>query len=133
MTKIWIVEDDDSIRSCLESFLKFEGFPVEAFAEGEVAIQKASENPTDFWADLVFLDLYTDAMPAFEFVQCLKDLATRFKQRMPTICVISGAIDIEKASQSLNADSFFQKPFEILDLIQYAKQVPSQIAAIKAS
>jgi DNA-binding response OmpR family regulator len=126
MPKVWIVEDNDTIRECLIMFLSMEGFQVEAFSEGRVALQNALENPTKIWPELVLLDLYTDAMSPFHFVQKLSALASQLRKRSPKICVVSAASDIEDISGLLNADSFFQKPFDIPALIHYAKQTCAQ-------
>ncbi|MFL5815907.1 MAG: response regulator [Bdellovibrionia bacterium] len=121
MNKIWIVEDNDVIRDCLTSLLAFESFEVSAFAEGGIALKSASENP-GIWADLVLLDLYTEAMSAQDFVDGLKSLAAQLSLRVPKICVISGAAEIQEISRRLNADFFFQKPFQMQDLVAYAKK-----------
>jgi response regulator RpfG family c-di-GMP phosphodiesterase len=98
-----------------------EGFGAHAYAEGGAALQDASENSSNVWPDLVFLDLYTEAMSASDFVQGLGSLASQLGLPLPKICVVSGAADIEAISRQLNADFFFQKPFEIPELIEYAK------------
>jgi DNA-binding response OmpR family regulator len=125
MNKIWIVEDNDVIRECLASLLEIEGFQVNAFAEGDTALKYAPENPSGAWPNLVLLDLYTDAMSAQEFVDSLNLLAARLDLRVPKICVVSGAADIEEASHLLNADAFFQKPFNMQELVLYAKKACS--------
>lgn len=122
MPRIWIVEDNDTIRDCLTAFLNLEGFQVNAYAEGGVALRNVSENPAEVWPELVFLDLYTEALSAYAFVQGLTSLAHRLQRRLPKVCVVSGATDIEMNTRLLNADNFFQKPFDIPELIRYAKQ-----------
>jgi DNA-binding response OmpR family regulator len=122
MTRIWLVEDDDDIRNCLSMLLSIHGFEVQAFADGGSALKKASDDPKLFWTDLVFLDLYTKAMSAFDFVDGLNALAARFKTSMPKICVVSGAADIEKVSVALSADTFIKKPFDLNDLVGFATQ-----------
>jgi DNA-binding response OmpR family regulator len=128
MARVWIVEDNDTIRECLAVFLKMEGFEVDAYAEGGVALQTASADPAGTWPELVFLDLYTEAMPALDFVEGLNSLALRLQRKPPKICVVSGAADIEELSQSLNADFFFQKPFSTSELIRYARRSCAQVA-----
>lgn len=118
MSTVWIVEDNDMIRDCLASLLQMAGFQVSAFAEGGIALQGASEN----WPELVLLDLYTNAMSAQDFVDGLNALASQLSLALPKICVISGAAEIEEISRQLNADFFFQKPFNLLDLVQYTKK-----------
>lgn len=130
MPRIWIIEDHDTIRECLKTFLSLEGFEVHAFAEGGGALQCVLEDPERIWADLVLLDLYTNAMSAQEFVQSLNSLALQLQRALPKVCVVSGAADIENISRLLNADFFFQKPFDTLELIQYAKRVCSQTAIV---
>jgi DNA-binding response OmpR family regulator len=120
MKRIWLVEDDDNIRSCLSMLLSVHGFDVHAFADGETAFKMASDDLKAFWPDCIFLDLYTKTMSAFDFVDGLNALAARLMRIRPRLCVVSGAPDIERFSSALCADSFIKKPFDLNDLVQFA-------------
>ena len=65
MAKILIVEDDPFLRGVYEKALLKEGFEIELADSGEIALQKAEDNPPD----LIVLDMLMAGIDGIEFLR----------------------------------------------------------------
>jgi len=102
--KISIVDDDESVREALKSFLKSAGFEVEAFASAEEFLNSGHVSG----AACLILDVRMPGMSGVE----LQDRLTASRDGVPII-FISAHADEEARQRALasGAVDFLQKPF----------------------
>lgn len=115
MKKVLVIEDDAVIRIFAEKTLSEAGYEVETAEDGKQGCEKALE----FMPDLVVLDLMMPVMHGFDACQAMRR-DRRFDQTK--IVITSGkrySVD-KKASRSLGADSYLEKPYSAKQLITIA-------------
>ena len=106
MSKILIVDDEQSIRRALREILEFEEFEVDEADNGKVALEKAKSEVYD----IIFCDI---KMPEIDGMEVLDELQ-RLKVESPVI-MISGHGNIETAVQAIKkgAFDFIEKPLDL--------------------
>ena len=124
--KIYIVEDDASIRE-LESYaLKSAGFETLGF-----------ENSRDFFAqmeshlpDLILLDIMLPGTDGLKVLETIR--STPAYSKLPVILVTAktGEIDAVKGLDS-GADDYLTKPFGVMELISRVKALLRRIDRVK--
>ncbi len=109
MSKILVVDDDESLLSVVESALKREGFDVITATDGSEGLRSAFQNHPD----LVILDIMLPGMSGLETCRRLRELSD-----MPIIMLtaMSRESDIVRGL-TLGADDYVTKPFSIDELI----------------
>lgn len=113
MSKILIVEDEESIADLEKDYLELSGFEVETENSGDVGLKRAMEE--DF--DLYILDLMLPGVDGFEI--CRK---VREKKNIPIIMVSAKKDDIDKIrGLGLGADDYMTKPFSPSELVARVK------------
>ena len=113
MSKILIVEDEESIADLEKDYLELSGFEVEVANDGQTGLDKALFG--DF--DLVILDLMLPGVDGFEI--CRK---VRAEKNTPIIMVSAKKDDIDKIrGLGLGADDYMTKPFGVMELISRVK------------
>ena len=113
MSKILIVEDEESIADLEKDYLELSGFEVEVANDGQTGIDKALFG--DF--DLVILDLMLPGVDGFEI--CRK---VRAEKNTPIIMVSAKKDDIDKIrGLGLGADDYMTKPFSPSELVARVK------------
>ncbi|MGF7187367.1 two-component system phosphate regulon response regulator PhoB [Robbsia andropogonis] len=110
-TRILLVEDDLVQRSLLTSWLKGEGYQVEAFENG----LDARAHLSDHWADLIILDWDIPGIPGDKLLAWIRG---RSRSMVPVIfqTVHSSQHDIARILDT-GADDFLVKPFDKLVLL----------------
>ncbi|MCB0310165.1 MAG: sigma-54-dependent Fis family transcriptional regulator [Bdellovibrionales bacterium] len=116
MTRILLVEDNDSLRDVLRSVLESEGYSVESADSAEGAIDLFSKGTYD----LVLADF---KLPGKNGLQLLKELRERSAQVSFIIMTAYGSIDIAVQAMKLGANDFVTKPFEPDSLCSMIKDV----------
>lgn len=108
--KIYIADDEDSIRSAIKLFLENAGFEVTDFARGDLLLTAFALEP----ADLVVLDVM---MPGTNgFVVC-KEL--RKNSTVPIIMLTARDSDLDYATGlDLGSDDYLTKPFSPMALVK---------------
>ena len=106
MSKILIVDDEQSIRRALREILEFEEFEVDEAENGKVALEKAKSEVYD----IIFCDI---KMPEIDGMEVLDELQ-RLKVESPVI-MISGHGNIDTAVQAIKkgAFDFIEKPLDL--------------------
>ena len=111
MNKIWIVDDDSSIRWVLARALRSEGFEVEDFEDAEsVLLALEKSRPTVLMTDI--------RMPGISGLDLVK---TMHEDYADVLCIIMTAhTDLESALASYNSGAFeyLPKPFDLDEAIR---------------
>lgn len=113
MSKILIVEDEESIAELEKDYLELSGFEVEIENEGESGLKRALNE--DF--DLFILDLMLPGVDGFEICRKIRE-----KKNTPIIMVSAKKDDIDKIrGLGLGADDYMTKPFSPSELVARVK------------
>ena len=113
MSKILIVEDEESIAELEKDYLELSGFQVETEKQGDIGLKRAMDE--DF--DLVILDLMLPGVDGFEI--CKK---VRETKNIPILMVSAKKDDIDKIrGLGLGADDYMTKPFSPSELVARVK------------
>lgn len=114
-----VIDDDDDVRASLRRILERDGYTVIEEPDGKSALRHFAGDP----ADLVISDVY---MPDMDGI----DLLLRVRDAFPEarIIVISGGGQMGKesvlaAASRLGADRIFEKPFDVLDMLEAVRAV----------
>ena len=103
MSKILIVEDEESIADLEKDYLELSGFEVEIENQGDTGLVRAIKE--DF--DLLILDLMLPEVDGFEICREVRE-----KKDIPIIMVSAKKDDIDKIrGLGLGADDYMTKPF----------------------
>ena len=115
MTRIMVVEDEDSYREALSFMLRKEGFEVVEAADGAAGLREFDR----VGADLVLLDLMMPGMPGTE-------VCRQLRQRGPVAIIVVTARDSEidkVVGLELGADDYVTKPFSHRELVARIRAV----------
>ncbi|MBQ4529937.1 MAG: response regulator transcription factor [Lachnospiraceae bacterium] len=113
MSKILIVEDEESIADLERDYLELSGFEVEIENSGDVGLQRAVNE--DF--DLIILDLMLPEVDGFEICKKIRE-----EKNTPVIMVSAKKDDIDKIrGLGLGADDYMTKPFSPSELVARVK------------
>ena len=115
MTKILIVEDEESVLDPLELLLTKEGFSIETARDGREALEKFSKtNP-----DLILLDLM---LPEISGTEVCRQI--RVKSQVPIIMLTAKDTEVDKVvGLELGADDYVVKPYSKAELVARIKAV----------
>ena len=103
MSRILIIEDEESIAELEKDYLELSGFEVEIENDGEAGLAKALHE--DF--DLLILDLMLPGVDGFEICRKVREV-----KNTPIIMVSAKKEDIDKIrGLGLGADDYITKPF----------------------
>ena len=114
LTRILVVEDDQSVASLLQGVLGSYGYDVE-LADDLSVLQASREH----LPDLILLDLLMPVVSGDEAARELHDLPET--SDIP-IVLMSGAPDVEQRAAELGVAGFLHKPFDLDDLLDVVKR-----------
>jgi two-component system response regulator RegX3 len=115
MTRVLIVEDEDSFSEAMSFMLRKEGFEVSAANNGALAIEEFDRTG----ADIVLLDLM---LPGLSGTEVCREI--RKRSNVPVIMVTAKDSEIDKVvGLELGADDYVTKPFSSRELIARIKAV----------
>ncbi len=115
MTKVLVVEDEQSLREPLVFMLEKEGYDVIEAEDGEIAIQKFQAEG----ADVILLDLM---MPKFDGNQVCKQI--RLSSNVPIIMLTAKDSEVDKVvGLEIGADDYVTKPYSTRELLARMKAV----------
>lgn len=115
MTRILVVEDEESLSEAIAFLLSKEGFEVEIAANGPAAIEKFDLNG----ADLILLDLMLPGLSGTEVCRQI-----RSKSAVPIIMLTAKDSEIDKVvGLELGADDYVTKPYSSRELIARIRAV----------
>lgn len=107
--RILIAEDDADIRNLLSLYLKSEGYEIDAYENGALALAGARRQ----LPDLAILDIMMPQMDGYELTRSLRDLCD-----IP-ILILSARDQVNDKILGLNfgADDYITKPFNPLEIV----------------
>jgi two-component system response regulator RegX3 len=115
MTRVLIVEDEESMAEPLAFMLRKEGFTTAAVTNGAQALVEFDRNG----ADIVLLDLMLPGMSGTEVCRAL-----RARSSVPVIMVTARDSEIDKVvGLELGADDYVTKPYSARELIARIRAV----------
>jgi two-component system response regulator RegX3 len=115
VTRILVVEDEESFSDALGFMLRREGFEVAVATTGPDALVEFARSP----ADLVLLDLMLPGMSGTDVCR-----AIRTRSRVPIIMVTAKDSEIDKVlGLELGADDYVTKPFSSRELVARIRAV----------
>lgn len=113
MSKILIVEDEETIADLEKDYLELSGFEVEVANDGDSGLEKALQEEYD----LLILDLMLPGVDGFEICRKVRD-----EKNTPIIMVSAKKDDIDKIrGLGLGADDYMTKPFSPSELVARMK------------
>src|SRR5437899_10998022 len=102
---ILIIDDEAEIRESLQTLLEFEGYEVEAAANGAQGLSKLGDRPFD----LVLLDL---ALPDRNGLELLPEIRARDPQISVIMITAYGTVEDAVRAMQSGAGNFLQKPWD---------------------
>jgi len=115
--KILVAEDNALNQRLIRRLLEKLGFYVEVAEDGEVAVEKFSNN-SDF--AMILMDIEMPKMNGIEAIKIIRSMEQDEKQKIPIIVLTAHAIDdVKKESLSAGCNDFLTKPIkkEIIEKI----------------
>ena len=113
MSKILIVEDEESIAELEKDYLELSGFEVEIENRGDTGLERALKEEFD----LFILDLMLPGTDGFEICKRIRQVKTT-----PILMVSAKKDDIDKIrGLGLGADDYITKPFSPSELVARVK------------
>ena len=115
MTRVLLIEDEDTYRETLGYLLRKEGFDVVEAADGATGLAEFERGG----ADIVLLDLMMPGLPGTEVCRRL-----RARSSVPVIMVTARDDEIDKVvGLELGADDYVTKPFSHRELVARIRAV----------
>ena len=115
MTRILVVEDEESFRDALSYMLRKEGFEVHLAETGPAALEAFDRHG----ADLVLLDLMLPGLSGTEVCRALRARST-----VPVIMLTAKDSEVDKVvGLELGADDYVTKPYSTRELVARIRAV----------
>ncbi|MGI9196202.1 MAG: response regulator [Candidatus Nanopelagicales bacterium] len=115
MTRVLVVEDEESFSDALSFMLRREGYDVGIAADGAKAIEEFDRHG----ADLILLDLMLPGIPGTEVCRTLRQ-----RSSVPIIMVTAKDGEVDKVvGLELGADDYVTKPFSSRELVARIRAV----------
>ena len=118
MSRILIIEDEESIAELEKDYLELSGFEVEMENQGDTGLNRALTEEFD----LLILDLMLPGVDGFEICKRVRE-----EKNTPIIMVSAKKDDIDKIrGLGLGADDYMTKPFSPSELVARVKAHPAR-------
>jgi two-component system chemotaxis response regulator CheY len=117
--RVLVIDDDDELAEVLRQALRESGYAVATVRHGAAALDLIAQ----IQPDLILLDLRMPIMDGWSFVTQYR----RSGKAGGRIVLVSGHPDVRVISQTLGADAYVGKPFELTQLLSAVNQ---QLGAI---
>lgn len=115
MTRVLVVEDEESYSDALAYMLRKEGFEVSIAADGNAALAEFDRNG----ADIVLLDLMLPGIPGTEVCRQIRATSS-----VPVIMVSAKDDEVDKVvGLELGADDYVTKPYSPRELVARIRAV----------
>lgn len=112
---VFVIDDEEHIRSAIEQLFELQGFEVKAFSEASLLLNQLS----DTWAGVVISDINMPKTDGHQLMAKIKVIDSA----IPTI-LLTGFGDISMAVKAMRngAYDFIEKPFNNDDLVDTVKR-----------
>ena len=125
MSRILIIEDEESIANLEKDYLELSDFTVEIAGDGTAGLEKARAEDVD----LIVLDLMLPGIDGFELCRRIREA-----KDIPIIIVSAKKDDIDKIrGLGLGADDYMVKPFSPSELVARVKAHLARYERLKKS
>ena len=128
MTRVLVVEDEESYSDALAYMLRKEGYEVAIAADGNTALTEFDR----FGPDIVLLDLMLPGVPGTEVCRQIRQTSS-----VPVIMVSAKDDEVDKVvGLELGADDYVTKPYsprELVARIRRHTSVPGRPGSIRSS
>jgi two-component system, OmpR family, response regulator RegX3 len=115
MTRVLVVEDEESYSDALAYMLRKEGYEVAIAADGNAALAEFDRNG----ADIVLLDLMLPGLPGTEVCRQIRQTSS-----VPVIMVSAKDDEVDKVvGLELGADDYVTKPYSPRELVARIRAV----------
>ncbi len=115
MTRVLVVEDEESFSDALTFMLEREGYEVAVAADGNAAIKEFEKSG----ADILLLDLMLPGLPGTEVCRQI-----RTRSQVPIIMLTAKDGEVDKVvGLELGADDYVTKPFSSRELLARIRAV----------
>jgi len=115
MTRVLLVEDEESYREATSYMLRREGYDVFAAEDGRTGLAEFAKTG----ADIVLLDLMMPGLSGVEVCRQLRQVSS-----VPVIMVTARDSEIDKVvGLEIGADDYVTKPFDLRELLARVKAV----------
>jgi two-component system response regulator RegX3 len=115
MTRVLVVEDEESYSDAMAYMLRKEGFDVAVAATGPSALEEFARKG----ADIVLLDLMLPGLPGTEVCRQLRQISS-----VPVIMVSAKDAEVDKVvGLELGADDYVTKPYSPRELVARIRAV----------
>ena len=118
MRSILVVDDDNAIRTMLESLLEEEGYKVVLAGNGQEALVQARQQRPS----LVLLDLMMPVMNGWQF---LEEVHNNPDLDDLPVLLLSASREVARTAQQSAVKAFLPKPFELDKLLEYIDRFAS--------
>ena len=109
MTRVLVVEDEESLAVALSFMLRNEGYEVSTVGDGQLAIDEYERNG----ADLILLDLMLPTKSGNEVCRSIRQTSS-----VPIIMLTAKGAEIDKVlGLELGADDYITKPYSSRELL----------------
>jgi len=115
MNRVWIVDDDNSIRWVLEKALTQDGFEVESFASATMMLQRLDYDEPD----TIISDI---RMPEMDGMELLDKMQASHPQLPVIIMTAHSDLDSAVNAYQQGAFEYLPKPFDIDEAVNLAKR-----------
>jgi len=118
MTKIYCVEDDESIRELILYALKSGGYDAEGFESSTALFNTLRQQP----AELILLDVMLPSDDGFNILKKLRENSDT--KSIPVIMLTAKTSEYDKVKGlDLGADDYITKPFGVMELLSRIRAV----------
>ena len=116
MTRIAVVEDDESIQKLITYALTANGYEARGFSDGQSFLDDAEK----FEPALVLLDVMMPGIDGIQVLRCLRRSA-KFAE-IPVMMLTAKSAEADKVSTlDLGADDYMTKPFGVMEMLSRVK------------
>lgn len=123
MNRVYIVEDDDSIRQLVLYALKNSGYEASGFPCGADFFAAAAQNPPE----LLLLDIM---LPDMDGMEILKRVRRSAFSHIPVMMLTAKGSEFDKVSAlDSGADDYLTKPFGVMELLSRIRALMRRASA----